>query len=334
MGRGDKMKPLKNFPDGEPAGKISIVMPVYNGEKYLRESIDSILGQTCQNWELILVNDCSTDHSPEIMREYEKKDSRIRVIHNAENQKLPRSLNIGFASAKGMYFTWTSDDNRYKPEALEQMKHVLESESAVGLVYADMDHIDENGKKTGEVSIEAEYLYYNDCVGACFLYRADVAKRVGDYRPEWFLVEDYEYWLRIAMESQIKHLPVNLYEYRQHGESLTETKSRQISEQLYRLRMERMDFLLERIQEKYKEGLFVDMCTRNRKILPFIKHKFYGGKELPKNIRWVEQERNMQTDKKMILFGAGDYGKKALAYVGKDNVAFFVDNNAGAVGKK
>lgn len=314
--------------------KISIVMPVYNGEKYLRESIESILRQTYQNWELILVNDCSTDNSPAIMQEYENLDSRIRVIHNSQNQKLPKSLNIGFESAVGKYFTWTSDDNRYKSEALEQMADALENNPSIGLVYADMDYIDEAGCKTGEVSIGEENLYYNDCVGACFLYRADVAGEAGGYNAEWFLVEDYEYWLRIAERHKILHLPVNLYEYRYHGASLTETKSRQISEQLCRLRMERLDFLLGRIGEKQKEELFVDMCARDRGALPFLKQKFYGNTLLPKNIRWIEQEKKMQSDKQMILFGAGEYGKKALAYIGNERVAFFVDNNANAVGRK
>ena len=139
--------------------KISIVMPVYNGEKYLRESIESIREQTCQNWELILVNDCSTDNSPAIMQEYEKKDSRIKVVHNSQNKKLPGSLNIGFEHAAGEYFTWTSDDNRYKPRALERMAAILENDAGIGLVYADMDYIDEEGNKTGEVSSEAENLY-------------------------------------------------------------------------------------------------------------------------------------------------------------------------------
>lgn len=314
--------------------KISIVMPVYNGEKYLRESIESVLGQTYQEWELILVNDCSTDRSPAIMQEYEKRDSRVRVVHNSHNKKLPGSLNVGFEHANGEYFTWTSDDNRYKPQALEKMTEILEKDSGIGLVYADMDYIDEAGKKTGEVSIGAENLYYNDCVGACFLYRAAAAKEIGGYQAEWFLVEDYEYWLRMAERHTIFHLPDNLYEYRYHGTSLTETKRSQISEQLYKLRMERLDFLLDRIREKQKEELFVDMCTQNRQQLPFLKQKFYGNAPLPEKIRWVEQERKMQTDKQIILFGAGEYGKKALAFIGDDKVAYFADNNADAVGKK
>ena len=80
---------------------VSIVMPVYNGEKYLRQSITSVLNQTFKNWNLIIVDDCSTDSSPEIMNEYAKSDDRIQVIHNKENSKIPASLNNGFEKADG-----------------------------------------------------------------------------------------------------------------------------------------------------------------------------------------------------------------------------------------
>ncbi len=128
----------------EKAPVVSIVMPVFNGEKYLREAVDSVLRQNFADWKLILVNDCSTDATPVIMEEYQAKDGRIRIIHNETNQKLPRSLNIGFDHARGRYFTWTSDDNRYKPQALSEMFSHLEGNADIGLVYADMDYIDSN----------------------------------------------------------------------------------------------------------------------------------------------------------------------------------------------
>lgn len=81
--------------------KVSIVLPVYNGEVYLRQAIESVLAQTYENWELIIVDDCSTDGSPAIMDEYAGWDARIKVVHNKENQKLPESLNIGFRQAEG-----------------------------------------------------------------------------------------------------------------------------------------------------------------------------------------------------------------------------------------
>ena len=154
---------------------ISIVMPVYNGSRYLRESIESILNQSFTNWELIMVNDCSTDSSLEIMQEYAERDSRITVYSNKQNMKLPSSLNIGFQYAKGKYFTWTSDDNLYEKNALWEMYACLEENEEIGLVYCDMWNIDEEGNILSETHNEPQQLYYENCIGACFLYRSKIA---------------------------------------------------------------------------------------------------------------------------------------------------------------
>lgn len=314
--------------------KISVVMPVYNGEKYLREAIDSIIMQEYKDWELILVNDCSTDASLSIMNAYAVNDQRIKVINNEINQKLPKSLNIGFASAKGEYYTWTSDDNRYKPQALQVMLHYLETEKDIGLVYGDMDYIDEEGRKTGAVSREVNDIYYNNCVGACFLYRSEAAKKVGEYAEEMFLVEDYEYWLRFAKQYSLAHLPVCLYEYRHHGTSLTETKAEGINQQLYKLRRRELEFLLARIDDEKKEKLFIDMWAQDKSKETYLKEKFFGEKGLPKELRWIERKQHMDESKKIILFGAGDFGKRALDYFGSERVAFYADNNIQIVGKQ
>ena len=90
--------------------RVSIVLPSYNGERYIKESIDSVLNQSFTNWELIVVNDCSEDGTRRIVEEYAQNDSRVTIINNEKNMKLPKSLNIGFEVARGEYFTWTSDD--------------------------------------------------------------------------------------------------------------------------------------------------------------------------------------------------------------------------------
>jgi glycosyltransferase involved in cell wall biosynthesis len=82
---------------------ISVIMPVYNGEKYLRQSIESVIQQTYKDWELIIVNDCSIDNSRNIMQSYADTDSRIRIVDNGSNLKLPMSLNAGFRQAKVSY---------------------------------------------------------------------------------------------------------------------------------------------------------------------------------------------------------------------------------------
>ena len=123
---------------------ISIVLPVYNGAEFLNQSIDSIIRQTYTNWELLVLDDCSTDNTPNIVKEYVKKDSRIHYYRNEQNLKLPGNLNKGFSLSKGDYLTWTSDDNMFHDNALEVMYKTITSQK-VDLVYASYNIIDEKG---------------------------------------------------------------------------------------------------------------------------------------------------------------------------------------------
>ena len=107
--------------------KVSIVLPTYNGEEYISNAIESIINQTYNDWELIIVNDCSNDNTLDIINKYALADSRISIIINNQNMKLPESLNIGFRNAKGDYLSWTSDDNMYDSKAIEKMVHYLDS---------------------------------------------------------------------------------------------------------------------------------------------------------------------------------------------------------------
>ena len=125
--------------------KVSIIIPTYNGEKYIKESIESVLNQTYNDWELIIVNDSSTDNTLSILKDYEQKDGRIKVITNKTNLKLPASLNVGFSYASGEYYTWTSDDNMYKSDAIEKMVNYLDSNQSCDLVSFNFDFITEDG---------------------------------------------------------------------------------------------------------------------------------------------------------------------------------------------
>ena len=119
--------------------KVSIVFPSFNGSLFIKDSIQSILAQTFEDFELIIVNDCSTDNTLEICTEFAKQDKRVRVISNPHNLKLPASLNVGFSKSKGDYLTWTSDDNVYKPNAIEKMVLALDSNPKVDLVSYNYD---------------------------------------------------------------------------------------------------------------------------------------------------------------------------------------------------
>lgn len=240
--------------------EISVVLPVYNGEEYIAESIESVLSQTFRDFELIIVNDCSTDGTAEIISRYAQQDKRIRTIHNAQNRKLPSSLNIGFRNACGKYLTWTSHDNRYKPEALACMHTELEKNPGYGLVYADYSVMDRDGNILRENPMgEPEAIYMANVVGACFLYRKSIACQTGEYDTNMFLAEDYDYWLRVCRYTKLRHLCRNLYLYRLHASSLSATRLESIRAQTARLWMKHLDFIIAGIPHRKKRWQFYDL---------------------------------------------------------------------------
>ncbi len=201
--------------------------------------MESIIEQEYRNWELIIVDDGSTDETPSIIETYVSRDERIRLIRHDTNRRLPGSLNTGHSTSKGMYFTWTSDDNLYKKNALHELVRFLKDNPNIGFVYSDYSFIDSEGKvfETRRVP-EPETLPYFPGVGACFLYRRNVWEEVGSYNEELFCIEDYEYWLRVSQKFTMATLHKDLYFYRMHGDSLTaRKKSRQLEGMRQALRM-------------------------------------------------------------------------------------------------
>ena len=200
---------------------ISIVLPVYNGERYLADSINSILNQTYKDFELIIVNDCSTDSSLEIIEEFARTDPRIIIIYNEQNQKLPRSLNIGFSHCHGEYYTWTSDDNLMLPDFCEAMITKLQNSNA-DLVFSRCGIVDSSGSRIGKTELydDLDEIYCNNIVLASFMYRRKVHDALNGYDTNKFLVEDYDFWLRAYRQFRFAYIPDILYEIRFHGDNL------------------------------------------------------------------------------------------------------------------
>lgn len=209
---------------------VSIILPSYNGQKYIEKSIDSCLSQTYQNWELIIVNDASTDDTLKIANKY-KYDARIKIIDLSSNLKLPGALNSGFKAAGGKYLTWTSDDNMYADNALEVMVGFIKRDPKCALVYSNYVEIDSESRQIRKVELaEPTELAAQNCIGACFLYRAEVAKLVGDYLKDLYLSEDYDYWMRMSIYGNFVRINKYLYYYRIHNDSLTNKNKKLINE--------------------------------------------------------------------------------------------------------
>ncbi|MGB8218564.1 MAG: glycosyltransferase [Candidatus Methanoperedens sp.] len=209
-----------NEPMNESSPKVSIVLPTYNGARYIRQSIDSCLNQTYKNIELIIVDDYSTDETPGIIRSY--KDERIKYIRHEKNEGLPHALNTGFAETTGEYLSWTSDDNYYSMDAIEKMVFFLKNKNC-NFVYCDFYRFkDENSANLMIVKLpEVLSLDNHNDVGACFLYSKIVKEIIGDYDTDAFVGEDYDYWIRVSKKFSMCHLAETLYFYREHAKSLS-----------------------------------------------------------------------------------------------------------------
>lgn len=207
----------------QPTPLVSIVMPTYKRAHLLPGAIRSVLDQTCRDFELIIVDDNSPDDTPQVVAGFD--DSRIRYVRNDPNLRLPRALNRGFALARGQYLTWTSDDNFYAETAIERMVEVLQGGNC-DLVYADyymFAEVDDRGRPTDArrdrlpPSLQLEK---GNHIGACFLYTRRAYEVVGEYDPELFLVEDYDYFIRMAARFEACHIDEPLYYFRRDADTL------------------------------------------------------------------------------------------------------------------
>lgn len=292
---------------GEPL--ISIILPVYNGEKFLYEAISSCLEQTYKNLELIIINDCSTDRSLVIAEAFAEKDDRVKVITNTRNQKLPASLNIGHAVAQGEYITWTSDDNLYHKNAVEWLLKSLKETNA-DVVYSNYLIINEAGDLVGVSHLkEIEYLLFHGVVGASFLYKKSVYHRNEKYNEDLFLVEDLDFWIR-ALKHSTFHKITNpgFYYYRYHSNSLT-TKIQNdpavraeflnnlasVYDQNLDLGLEEKEIVIRYFLETYKRG-------RKKQILPLSKYFFSDVDKIAAHFKGIKSK----TIKRIIFLDVVD----------------------------
>lgn len=279
---------------------ISIVLPTYNGSKFIRTSIDSCLKQTYTHFELIIVNDCSTDDTEEIVKSYD--DARIVYLKNEINQRLPKSLNIGFSRAKGEFFTWTSDDNYFADDALEKMLKEMEATSA-DLVCAPYHTIDEDNRITGSREVgPLENILLDNIVKACFLYKREVHETLGGYQPNLFLVEDYDFWIRTVFQGfRLSFLKEKLYYYRFHEASLTESRRKDIARALYHLLDSHIPNFINSTQERFVTAEVYLRMAKTATGIPGLNSKKYLKAAVKENFFIVYNNIFMKTAAKAIF---------------------------------
>lgn len=223
---------------------VSVVMPVYNGEKYLSEALDSVLSQTYSNWELIVVNDGSSDGSVDIIKKYVAKDSRISLIEQ-ENQGQSKARNVGAQRGNGKYLAFLDQDDRYWPTKLDKQVKYLNRKKYTGMVYSDLDRIDEGG---GIFARNALSMWPSphpkqtiiDClaydmfiVPGSVLIRKEVFDSLGGFDVRLSGYEDDDLFLRVFRKSRIAFLKESLLQWRITGDSCSYTERMRKSRMIY-----------------------------------------------------------------------------------------------------
>ena len=214
--------------------KVTVLMPVYNREKYLREAIDSILSQTFTNFEFLIVDDGSTDNSLEIINSY--SDSRIRLIRNSANLGISKSLNIGLSESLGDYVARMDSDDISLPNRLQIQVEFLNQNPDITVLGSHMNLIDRHGQKLEDLEyfsyplshqeIVYAMLYSNPLSQPSVIFNRLEVLRIGGYRLLKELEnvsEDYDLWLRLAAQNyKFANLSDRLIKYRIHSDSLTQ----------------------------------------------------------------------------------------------------------------
>ncbi len=211
---------------------VSVIMPAYNAEKYIEESINSVLEQTFTNWELIIVDDGSRDATGSIVKEYAKKDHRI-IYYFQENKRLGAARNAGFRLAKGKFIAFLDSDDLWFPDKLKKQIEIIEYKQ-VDLVFTDGYNFDKltkqlysyetiSGFYSGEEMYKIEF-EANKIAILSVMMKSDWIKKIGyqSEEIEIFGCEDYDYWLRIAKNgATFFGMEEKLFKYRVHEEGMS-----------------------------------------------------------------------------------------------------------------
>lgn len=218
---------------------VSIVIPVYNGEAYLEETLNSALNQTLQKFEIVIVDDSSTDATPFIIERYTELDPRIRYIRLESNSNLPAvPRNLGISKARGEFIAFLDSDDVWFPKKLERQISVLEANPSVSLVHSHLLGKRNSGSFIDLLKIRdpallrathPEILLGNVIMCSSVVVRRSVLNEVGgfDEDPKLRAVEDYELWIRISKGNSIAYLPEIHGRYRLYPESTSARENMQ-----------------------------------------------------------------------------------------------------------
>lgn len=210
---------------------VSIIVPVYQVEKYIAETMDCVRGQTYPNWELLLVDDCGSDGSVDVIERYmgESGDERIRLIRQSANVGAARTRNRGLAEAKGRYIAYLDADDLWMPDKLERELKFMQ-EKDIAFAFTGYEFADEGGKGTGRIVRVPATLTYKEALQNTTIFTTTVmfdTKKISKTLLEMpdIKSEDTALWWKVLRNGYVAYgLDENLVKYRRVGNSLSSNK--------------------------------------------------------------------------------------------------------------
>ncbi|MFL6248723.1 MAG: glycosyltransferase family 2 protein [Thermoanaerobaculia bacterium] len=209
--------------------RVTILMPVYNGQRYVDEAIASVAGQGYDDFEFVIVDDGSIDDTPAILAGWAARDPRITVHRSPCNEGIPSALNRGLALARGEYIVRQDADDLCVAGRVAKQVAALDADPDTVLVSAGFEVIDEQGRRRGSVvpfeapEVLAYLLHFSNSIGGHgqVMFRRDMVLALGNYRVEFDCSQDYDLWSRLAEHGRLRVLPITGMRYRMHDHSVT-----------------------------------------------------------------------------------------------------------------
>ncbi|MEW6536277.1 MAG: glycosyltransferase [Candidatus Auribacterota bacterium] len=213
--------------------RVSVIMPVYNAEKYLHYAIESILNQTFTDFELLILNDGSKDSTASIIESFCKKDNRIKTM-NRPNKGLTISLIELIKHAKGIYLARHDADDTSHPQRFEKQISFLDTHPDISLVGSFASKIDPQGNPTGKLGFASSpgqisrlYARHNLFVHGSIMMRKEAYLEAGGYRPAFLFAQDYDLTSRLVFHGKGANIPEPLYNLREHEGTLSQNKEQE-----------------------------------------------------------------------------------------------------------
>lgn len=216
---------------------VSVMMIVNNGERFLIEALDSVFYQTFRDFEVIVVDDGSTDDTPKILSAYSSREPKLTVVTNQDKSGIPKSRNIACRQSRGKYLAVLDADDVSLPDRLKRQVLFLENNSDIAAVGSAGNLIDEDSAIQAKIavpSVPAHVKWFlnfdNAFIHSSVMVRRDTAASYGFYSEDLPLAEDYDLFARMSLQCKLANLPEILVHYRTYGQNITLKKRAQLDQ--------------------------------------------------------------------------------------------------------